>query len=523
MLLCENIIMSDNESNNKRIAKNTIMLYIRMFIATVVGLYTTRVVLQTLGVEDYGIYGVVGSIIAMLGFLKSSMSSSTSRFLSYDLGKGDMYKLRDTFSAAMIIHILFAAVIAVFGETIGMWFLENKLVIPVGRMDAAKWVLHLSVIASAVTITQVPYNSCIISHERMGIYAYMEIVNVFLKLFIVYLLTIGNCDRLKLYVSLTLAVTILMSSLYRIYCVRHFIETRIVWKWNREDMKRIMGFSVWQMFSSICMSLKQQGQNFIVNIYRGVTLNASLGISDMLYGTLTSLSYNMLSAFNPPIVKAYANGDYVQMSKLIMNASKMSFMLLAFVSVPFIINMHFILELWLGKVPEYVCEICSIALVFNCLGVVNAVYSDSINATGKNRNKTIIVGLSGLIGLITLCVTFYLELPIIYSFCAFYLGTPIMLVGCMIEAKRRLPFLPLFALFVDGLLKPSFVAISVFSVVFLLKSFFQTGFVQLSVTSFVSSLLFLYLIYQFILDSSQKKMLNYKIVCLLAKRNRINK
>lgn len=509
--------MGIDQSSNKRIAKNTLMLYIRMLIATLVGLYTTRVVLQTLGVVDYGIYGVVGGITAMLGFLKSSMSSSTSRFLSYDIGKGDLKKLQDTFSSAMIIHLLFAVTIVILGETVGLWFLEHKLVIPDGRMDAARWVLHLSVASSAVTITQVPYNSSIIAHERMGIFAYIEILNVMLKLLIVYLLMIGDFDKLKLYATLSLVTTFVISIIYRLYCVSQFKETHILWKWHAKDIKRIMGFSFWQMSSSLCMSFKQQGQNFLVNIHRGVSLNASLGISDMLYGTLTGLLYNLLSAFNPPIIKAYAINDYDQMMKLIINASKMSFLLLAFVSVPFIINVKFILELWLGKVPEYVCLICIIALIFNCFGAVNSVVSCSINATGNNRNKAIIIGLSMLLGLIALWITFYFELPIVYSFIAFYIGTPLMLIGCMIEAKRKLPFISLYSLCIEGILKPLLVAVVVFVIVSIIKTFFEEGLVQLFLTGIISSLLFVIFSFVFIFDPKQKAAIINKFNLLLEK------
>lgn len=502
--------MSD-QSNNKRIAKNTIMLYIRMFIATIVGLYTTRVVLQTLGVEDYGIYGVVGSITAMLGFLKTSMSGSTSRFLAYDLGIGNQEKLKDTFSAAIIIHVIFAIAIIFLGETVGLWFLENKLVIPIGRMEAAKWVLHMSIISSAVTITQVPFNSSIIAHERMGVYAYVEIVNVVLKLLIVYLLAIGNFDKLKLYSTLVLVVTLIVSLIYYLYSIKNFEETRIKLNCKINDIQRIMSFSVWQMFSSLCMSFKQQGQNFIVNIYKGVALNASLGISDMLYGTLTGLSYNMLSAFNPPIVKAYAAGDYIKMTNLISNAAKMSFLLLSFFSVPFIINVRFLLELWLGKVPDYVCEICTIALVFNCFGVVNSVVSYSINATGKNRNKAIIIGSSMLIGLLVLWLTFYADMPILYSFCAFYIGTPIMLIGCMVEAKRKMPFLSIRSLVKDGIMKPSFIAVSVYIFVCIIAFFINHAILKLIVTTITSSLLFAISTYIFILNGSQRGFVKRKL------------
>ena len=504
-------------SSNKRIAKNTLMLYIRMFLATIVGLYTTRVVIQTLGVEDYGIYSVVGSVTAMLSFLKSSMSSSTSRFLSYDLGKGNQIKLQETFSSAMIIHILFAVGVILIGETIGLWFLENKLVIPDGRMEAAKWVLHMSVISSAVTFTQVPYDSCIIAHERMKVYAYVEILNVTLKLVVVYLLVIGCVDKLKLYSSLLLLVTIIISIIYRVYCVRNFKETFIIWSLRSSVVKRLMGFSIWQMFSSLCMTLKQQGQSFIVNIYHGVTLNASLGISDMLYGTLTSFSYNMLTAFNPPIIKAYASGNYVEMNKLLSNAAKMSFLLMAFVSIPLIINVRYILELWLEKVPEYVCEISTIALIFNCFGVVNSVVSYSINATGKNRNKSIIIGLSMLMALIVLLLTFMAQLPIIYSFCAFYVGTPIMLIGCLIEAKRKVPFLSIISFCKEGILKPCIIAVAIYTMVALLASVLEKGFFQLLATTSVSTILFFLLTFIFILDASQRAVVSNKINRLINK------
>lgn len=503
--------MAQKISSNKRIAKNTIMLYIRMLIATIVGLYTTRIVLQILGVEDYGIYGVVGSITAMLGFLKSSMSSSTSRFLAFELGNGNQEKLRLIFSSSMIIHIILAILIVILGESIGLWFLENKLVIPEGRMDAARWVLNTSIVSAAVTITQVPYNSCIIAHEKMSVYAYIEIINVTLKLLIVYLLTIGNYDKLKLYSSLVLVVTIIISLIYRIYCRKYFKETSILWVWEKGSIKRIMNFSVWQMFSSLCMSLKQQGQNFIVNIYRGVSLNASLGIADMLYGTLTSLSYNMLSAFNPPIVKSYAAGEYHKMSELISNSTKLSFLLLAFVSIPFILNIDYILFLWLGKVPQYVSTICIIALSFNCIGVINSVISNAINATGRNQRKALIIGVSMLLGLVVLWLTFKFNLPIEYSFISFYVGTPIMLVGCLYDAKKKIPFINIRNLIIIGLIKPILVSCCTFFIVFFLKKYFFCGVIQFIITSVLSAIIFLCLTYLFCLDNIQRKYLKKKI------------
>ena len=224
-------------SSNRRIAKNTVALYLRMFFIMLVGIYTTRVVLNTLGVQDYGIYGVVGSVVAMMGFLNAAMAGATSRFLTFELGRGDETRLAKTFSSALIIHMGIALAVLVLAETVGLWFLCNKLVIPPERMGAAHWVYQLSILSAMIGITQVPYDAIIISHERMGVYAYVEILNSLLKLAIVYLLVLGHFDKLKLYAVLTLAVSVTIMMIYRIYCLRHckatgceFLNQHVFWR-----------------------------------------------------------------------------------------------------------------------------------------------------------------------------------------------------------------------------------------------------------------------------------------------------
>ena len=229
-------------SDNRRIAKNALMLYIRMFLTMIVGLYTSRVVLATLGVEDYGIYGVVGGIVAMMGFLNASMSGATSRFLTFELGRGDKQRLADTFSSALIVHIGIAVVVLLLAESVGLWFLENKLIIPAGRMNAARWVYQCSILSAMLGITQAPYNASIIAHEKMDVYAYVEILNVTLKLLIVYLLVIGHFDKLILYALLTLAVSVVVMLTYRIYCIRHFEESHFHWLWDKTILKPLLSF-----------------------------------------------------------------------------------------------------------------------------------------------------------------------------------------------------------------------------------------------------------------------------------------
>lgn len=250
-----------------------------MFLTMVVGLYTSRVVLQTLGVEDYGIYGVIGGIVAMMGFLNASMSGATSRFLTFELGRGDKERLANTFSSALIVHIIIAAIVFVVAETVGLWFLCNKLVIPENRMVAAHWVYQLSILSSMLSITQVPYNSSIIAHEKMDVYAYVEILNVTLKLLIVYLLVIGNFDKLILYAILMFTVSVIIMVVYRIYCLRRFEECKFRLFLDKDYLKPLLSFSGWDLYGNMAFSVRQQGANFLLNMFYGVVLNAAYNIA----------------------------------------------------------------------------------------------------------------------------------------------------------------------------------------------------------------------------------------------------
>lgn len=330
--------MQDTTSNNKRIAKNTIMLYIRMFISMVVGLYTSRVVLATLGVEDYGIYGVVGGVVAMMGFLNASMSGATSRFLTFELGKGDKERLAKTFSSALIVHIGIAIVVLILAETVGLWFLCNKLNIPAERMQAAHWVYQLSILSAMFGITQVPYNAAIIAHEKMDVYAYVEILNVSLKLLIVYLLCIGNFDKLILYASLMLAVSILIMMVYRIYAIRQFPEAHFHWIWDKTYLRPLLSFSGWDLYGNACVTARQQGTNFLVNIFFGVTYNAASSVATTVNGVVLGLTFTLIPALQPQIVKRYAVGDIKGMQSLMNNGIKYFSLLYLALLFPFLME-----------------------------------------------------------------------------------------------------------------------------------------------------------------------------------------
>ena len=303
--------------NTKRLAKNTIALYFRMLLSMVVSLYTSRIVLNTLGVEDYGIYNVVGGVVAMFGFLNASMSGATARFLSFELGKGNFLRLKKTFSSALIIHIGIALIILIIAETLGLWFLNHKLVIPADRIDAAQWAYQFSILSTLITITQAPYNASIIAHEKMTIYAYVEILNVTLKLLVVYLLVIGNFDKLILYSFFIFTVSTLIALIYRLYCIRHFNECRFHWIWDTSILKPMLSFSGWDLYGNMSVTVKQQGLNMLLNIFWGPLLNSANGVATSVQGAILGFSSNIITAAKPQIIKSYAESNIYRMKTLI--------------------------------------------------------------------------------------------------------------------------------------------------------------------------------------------------------------
>ncbi len=375
--------MSQASGGNRRIAKNALMLYIRMLISMIVSLYTSRVILNVLGVEDYGTYGIVGGVVGMLGFLNASMSGATSRFLTFELGRGNMKRLSDTFASALIAHIGIAIIVFVIAETIGLWFLLNKLVIPEGRMTAAHWVYQMSIVSAMIGITQVPYNATIMAHEKMDVYAYMEILSVTLKLLIVYLLTIGNFDKLILYGALVLMVSITIRMIYRIYCIRHFEESHFHWVWDKSIMKPLLGFSGWDLYGNMAFTIRMHGANFIINTFYGVALNAACSVAATVQGILMGFSTNVISAFRPQIIKNYAVGDYKGMNEKIFFATKIAITLLVLVTVPVYVKCSYVLKLWLKTVPDGTVALAHVTLLMNLATCMSLIVLIGIHATGK--------------------------------------------------------------------------------------------------------------------------------------------
>lgn len=363
-----------------------------MIFIMIVTLFTSRVVLNTLGVEDYGIYNVVGGIVAIFGFLNASMSSSTQRYIAYALGKNDYNNLHKIFSTCFLTHLLIAIVVLVLIETIGLWLLYNKMVIPADRMDAAFWVFQFSTISAVVAIMGVPFNSDIIAHERMSAFAYISILEVILKLAIVYVLSIGNIDKLILYAALILVVQVSIVFVYQIYCLKHFEESRFKFIWESKLFKEMLGFAGWNMWGCLAHILYTQGLNILLNMFFGPTVNAARGIATQLQGAVQQFSSNFQMALNPQITKTYAADDIMSMHTLIYRSSKFTFFLLFALSLPVIMETEQILTLWLKIVPEWTVIFVRLML---CVVIVDSVANPLMTAaaaTGKVRVYQSLVG-----------------------------------------------------------------------------------------------------------------------------------
>lgn len=382
--------------DTKRIAKNTFFMYIRMFVMMLVSLYTSRVILNVLGVEDYGTYNVVGGVVSMFTLLTASMSASISRYLTFSLGKGDYETLRRVFSVSVEVQIAMAVVIVLAVEAVGVWFLNTQMKIPPERMVAANWVMQCSLISFVVGLLMVPYNASIISHERMNIYAYISIWDAVMKLVIVYALYVSPFDKLKSYAVLLLIVSTLTTVIYWVYCLRNFEECRFQIVKDKRLVKEMASFAGWGMLGDGAWMLNTQGVNILMNIFFGVVLNAARGVATTVDNVVQSFVRNFMVALNPQITKSYASGDYEYMHRLIFMGSKYSYFLMLFFFVPISLETRTILTLWLKIVPDYAVVFTQLTLMSTMCFMLGNTLITAIQATGQIRMYSIVMGLMAL-------------------------------------------------------------------------------------------------------------------------------
>lgn len=380
------------DANNRRIAKNTLLLYVRMLFTMAISLYTSRVVLRVLGVTDYGVYNVVGGVIALLGFLTSSMSGASSRYITFSLGKGDMGEMKRTFGNIITIHFLLAGIVLLLGETIGLWFVLEKLRIPADRMDAALWVYQLSVLTAMLGVVSVPYNAAIIAHERMGAFAYIGIVDALLKLVIVYLLWVMPYDKLVIYALLLFGVQVFDRIVYGWYCVRHFEETRARFLFDKRLFREMFAYAAWTMNGNLAVVGYTQGINILLNLFYGPVVNAARGIATQVQTVAQSFCSNFQTALNPQLTKSYARGDLPRMHQLLTQSSKFSFFILWLIALPLMLEAPLVLRWWLGIVPEHTENFLRLILCASMLSTLSNPLIVSVHATGNLKRFQLIEG-----------------------------------------------------------------------------------------------------------------------------------
>lgn len=384
--------MSESSSNNQQMAKNTIFLYLRMFILLAVQLYTSRVVLEVLGVEDYGIYSVVGGVVAMFSFLNSAMTSSSQRYITYELGKGNIKRLQEVFITCINTHILISIVVFVLCESVGLWFMYHKMVIPEDRFIAAMWVFQLSLLTTIIAIMSYPYNAVIVAHEKMSAFAYISIIEGILKLLIVYILLLGGMDRLVLYAILLAVVQIFIRFCYSYYCSKHFEETKYYIYNDHILQKEMLSFVGWNLWGNLSAVLSTNGQNLILNVFFGPIVNAARGIASQVQGAMTLFYSNMQMAINPQITKNYASGELNNMHALTIKSSKFTYLLLLIIAIPVFIEADFILGIWLKNVPDYTITFLRILIINMLIDSTTGSLAISAAATGNVRKYQSIVG-----------------------------------------------------------------------------------------------------------------------------------
>ena len=388
-----------SESTNKRIAKNTLLLYVRILLTMVIGLYTSRVVLAELGISDYGLYSVVGGIVTMFTFINGSLNAGTQRFLTFELGRGDIVQLKKLFSTAIVIYTFLAMIILFLAETIGLWFLLNKMNFAPGRLNAAIWVYQFSIIACMVSIIQVPFMAALVAHEKFNMYAYMSIYDAVMKLAIVFLLTFAPFDKLIFYAFLILLVS--TSSAVR----KHFVECRFSWSFDKSVFKKMFSFSAWDIVGSVAVLGQIQGVNIIINLFCGTIVNAAYGIANTVNNIINTFAANIIIAASPQIVKSYAQKHLDEMFSLVINSAKMSSYLLLIIGIPVFVEIEFLLKIWLGEYPSYAPLFLRIILVQSWVKTLGEPTVRALHAIGNIKLLNIVVG---VILLLILPITYFL-------------------------------------------------------------------------------------------------------------------
>ena len=404
--------MFETSANNKRIAQNTVLLYIRTLVILLVSLYTSRVVLNALGVEDYGTYNIVGGFVTMFSLLSGALSNAISRFITFELGRGDLGRLKDVFSTSVTVQIILAVITVTLAELLGLWFLNVKMNIPDNRMVAANWVFQCSLLTFAINLVSIPYNACIIAHEHMNAFAYISILEALLKLCAVFLLFVIGFDKLIVYAVLLAFVATLIRIIYGVYCSRNFEECHYTFDVNKPLIKEMTSLAGWNMLGSSGSILNSHGVNLLMNMFFGVTVNAARGLAVQVNSAVTQFVNSFTTAVNPQITKSYAQGDKDYLFKLVMMSSKYSFFLTLVLAAPIIAETPYILKLWLKQVPDYTVLFVRLTMIVSLIASLSTSLYTLALSTGNIKKYQIVVGSLSLSCFFVTYVFYELGLPV---------------------------------------------------------------------------------------------------------------
>lgn len=488
--------MTDTSENNKRIAKNTILLYFRTILLMLITLYTSRVILDQLGVEDYGIFNVVGGVVAMFAVISSSLSSAISRFITFELGKGDTQKLRIIFSTSINIQVAISLIILILGEIIGVWFLNYKMSIPPERLIAANWVLQCSLISFCINLISVPYNALIIAHERMSAFAYISILEAFFKLGICYLLACSPFDKLITYAILMVVVSLFIRLIYGYYCGRNFKESRYLWVNEKSIVREMARFAGWSFLTNTAWIFNTQGVNILVNLFFGVAFNAARGIASQVEGAVMMFVRNFTTALNPQITKYYASGKTEEMFKLMCRGTKFTLYLTLIMLLPLFLETEFILQLWLKEVPPSTVIFAQLALIGSAVNNIGNTCYTACQATGNIKRYSQIITSIGVLVFPLTWLVFKMGFAAESMYIVYIIVYIAVSIACMFMT-RYLVKLPLSMFFYRALLPPIIITILASIFPTLINGQMEMGLVRLLVsciTSIISCLMVIYLI-----------------------------
>lgn len=461
--------MSNQIVNNKRIAKNTLLLYARTALSMLITLYTSRIVLKVLGIEDYGVISAVGGMLAMGSIITGALSNSISRYITYELGHGDLEKLKKIFSTAINIQLMIALTIFIIAETLGIWFLNTQMNIPDGRMTAANWVLQLTLLSFFVNLTQVPYTACIVGHEKMSVFAWFSIMDSILRLVIVYLLYISPFDKLISYCALGLAVSILIRMTQRIYCGNIFSECHYKLMFDRHLTKEMTGFAGWSFIVNTTWIFNNQGLTILINIFFGVAFNAARGIASSIEGIIKNFYSDFMTALNPQITKCFAAGQIDDMNILICRGTRYSYYLMFVFSLPFMFEAYRVLYLWLGVVPDHTVTFFRLGVIASLIMIIGQTGLTACMATGRIKWYTIIIGTVSSFVFPLTWFAFKLGAPVEFAY-IIYIVVYFIIDIIRLLIMRHLWKFPIF-LFIRDAMSP-IVKVSLFAIVFPLVLYF---------------------------------------------------